>query len=372
LSSEEVWFSHRERIYEVKNGKFNWTDKEKIWNWDNCTIGLARTLKNEFIVVVRSNTNKNSRHMGDAPVRLRFMLGFEVINVSEPICEHPKRQKDSINPGEWDGAKDRWVFKLNEDYWIWEWAKEGSDIESSRIYKRYRRIKSELSNPSIEADNIFDISSNREDNAIWNQLNKLDKKFDGIPIPVIYQPAVDSLKNFVREVHCDKSKKVNGSYEVEVTIIFNNEHLRKHSFLGLNEKYENFRRWYYGRALDVETFKILVRKNVKDNRFTFENIYSGECQLDEDSKHGDEKPAPERDIKYYFIDHNHPVIFINTSNHAMAEKDRNKKLWKWEYIPWVTDAPIILGTKSRKEIDSEFKSVKQTFENLKNRICSLF
>ncbi|MHC1631962.1 MAG: hypothetical protein ACXQT4_06755 [Methanotrichaceae archaeon] len=30
MSSEEVWFSHRENIYEVGGGKFNWTDEKKF------------------------------------------------------------------------------------------------------------------------------------------------------------------------------------------------------------------------------------------------------------------------------------------------------------------------------------------------------
>jgi hypothetical protein len=46
-------------------------------------------------------------------------------------------------------------------------------------------------------------------------------------IPVIYQPAIDSWKNFVREIHCHRVD----SNEFEVTILFNNEHLREHAIL---------------------------------------------------------------------------------------------------------------------------------------------
>lgn len=185
----------------------------------------------------------------------------------------------------------------------------------------------------------------------------------GIPadkiIPAIYQPAVDSLDNFVREVHCaQKPEKTDGSYEVEVSIIFNNEQLRKHACGGnLNKIYEGFRRLYHGRTLDVKTFNIIVRKDITDNKFIFEDIYSDEHQLEDDSIHGDPRPAPERIIKYCFIDHNHPVIFINTSNHAMAEHDANHRLWKWEYIPWMKDAPVKFGNKTREEIDREFKPI---------------
>jgi hypothetical protein len=34
-------------------------------------------------------------------------------------------------------------------------------------------------------------------------------------------------------------------------------------------------------------------------------------------------------VKYYFMDWNHPVVFFNTSNHAMAEHDTNDRVWKW-------------------------------------------
>jgi hypothetical protein len=40
MISEEVWFSHRERTFQIKEGKIEWTVEEKIWNWDRCTIPL--------------------------------------------------------------------------------------------------------------------------------------------------------------------------------------------------------------------------------------------------------------------------------------------------------------------------------------------
>ena len=56
----------------------------------------------------------------------------------------------------------------------------------------------------------------------------------------------------------------------------------------------------------------------------------------EDSIHGDDKFSipVRRNISNYFADDFHPVVFINTSNHAMAEKDNNDTLWKWEYRPF--------------------------------------
>jgi len=125
----------------------------------------------------------------------------------------------------------------------------------------------------------------------------------------------------------------------------------------LNSIYEIIRRVIYGRILDLESFKILVAKDFANDRFVFEGIYSNSEEMNADSIHGDKAPppAPKHSIKYYFMDRNHPVVFVNTSNHAMAEHDTNDRIWKWEYIPCLTDAPIKLGSMTRKEIEQRFK-----------------
>lgn len=72
-------------------------------------------------------------------------------------------------------------------------------------------------------------------------------------------------------------------------------------------------------------------------------------------------------MKYYFIDYKHPILFINTFNHAKAENDNNYKIWKWEYIQFLKDSPVIQGTKSIKQIDSFYKSlVQKIYEFLKH------
>ena len=135
--------------------------------------------------------------------------------------------------------------------------------------------------------------------------------------------------------------------------MFNNEQLREHSLA--NKLYERFRLFFWGRTIDIETFRVLVPDEDGDKRFVFESIYSGDAQLNADDEHGDPPPAPERSVKYYFVDHDHPIVFVNTSNHAMAEHDTNDRLWKWEYVPWVEDAPIRLGGKTREELDRTFR-----------------
>ncbi len=56
--------------------------------------------------------------------------------------------------------------------------------------------------------------------------------------------------------------------------------------------YEIFRRLFYGRTLDIGTFNIMIRKDITNNTFIFENIYSNEHQLEDDSIHGDDSPTP--------------------------------------------------------------------------------
>ncbi len=345
----EIWFSHREKIYEVKNSEFRWTDKKKVWNWDHCTISFARSYKNnQLIGVVRSSSNTNSKYMGDMPVNVRYMLGFAIENVSEPKIERAS---------EWGGPGDRLISQLGPNHWIWDWIEEGANIKKSYIHELYEHISRELVNQTIAKDNIFKVD--------------VETKLD--IIPVIYQPAVDSLKNFIREIHCTKpEKRKDGLYEIEVTLIFNNEELRRHSYGGfLNEIYEKFRNERYGRILDVESFKMIIKpkaddiSDIADISLIFKDIYSDypnkPHSLVDDDIHGDVDNAPERSVMYYFKDKQHPVIFINTSNHAMAEDDNNLHLWKWEYIPWIKDAPIIFSDKSRKDIDKNFKTFWQRY-----------
>ncbi len=336
-----VWFTVKEKKWKVGFfGNFFWTGKEEFWDSDNCTITFARTVKDKCLIVVRSSQIKYSSFMGK-DVLLRYMLGFEISGA--PL--EPKTEiyiaRNNI-PERKEGPKERWVIQFDDKHWIWEWAQEGKDITNSTIYRLYLNIVNELEHPTITGDNIIKA--------------QVDVPSDGL-IPVIYQPSVDALKNFVREVHCAKGPiNQDGSYTTEISILFNNERLRQHGFL--NSIYEVIRRLIYGRVMDLESFKILVAKDLANDRFVFEGIYSNNEEMNADSIHGDRKPppAPKHLVKYYFMDRNHPVVFINTSNHAMAEHDTNDRIWKWEYIPWLTDAPIKLGSMTRGEIEQSFKT----------------
>jgi hypothetical protein len=48
-------------------------------------------------------------------------------------------------------------------------------------------------------------------------------------------------------------------------------------------------------------------------------------------------------------------VFVNTSNHALAEKDNNHDFWKREYVPWSKTTPIKHGEKTRKDTEKSYK-----------------
>ncbi len=369
MGSREVWFSHRENVYRIKGSRIEWTEQKKIWSWDRCTISFARSPKKRLRVVVRSNTIRNhTRPDVNRPMTLRFILGFDINKVH-------KIYSQSINPSlrsvdcedRWNVPGERWIFRLDSDYWIWDWKADGEYMESSNVYQIYREIKTHLASPEpIAASQLFDLKPKSiSDKMVLDHIKYPDRRIIHLHkriIPVIYQPSADGLKNFIREVHCAQKNIDNNKIEVEVTIIFNNEQLRNHS--NLDAPYKEIRLLLYKREKDVETFKIMIdNKDASKNHFIFKDIYSYlhgiNHGLNEDDVHGDPKWMGEikHPISHYFMDYQHPIVFVNTSNHAMAEHDANPRLWKWEYVPGIEDCPVTLGSMTRKQIDDYFDQV---------------
>ena len=51
-----------------------------------------------------------------------------------------------------------------------------------------------------------------------------------------------------------------------------------------------------------------------------------------------------RRVKYHYFNRMHPIVFLNTANHALGEEDNNgSSLWKWEFVPWESNSPIVHG-----------------------------
>lgn len=338
----DIWFSHKENKYDAElklfqKKSFHWTSEYQMWDWDNCQVTWVRRSEKELRIIARSSKIVSSKYR-KKEVKVKYMLGFdvEIDDIEIPNQDDYRQPLQNIEK-KYGQSRQRWFIRLNKNYYIWQWVskEKNQTLENSQIYRIYDKIIKSLGEPitpSSNKNNTFIVKDTEEDKRI---------------IPVIYQPAIDSWKNFAREVHC---YKIN-SNEYEITILFENEHLRKHGRLDF--LYRIFRRIRYGRVTDIESFKIILDKG-KPAKLQFKGIFSGENSIEADNIHGD-KPVdgsiPIHDIKYYFNDERHPIIFINTANHAMSFHDTNHKIWKWEYIPWEKDSAVIYGEKPRSEID---------------------
>jgi hypothetical protein len=275
------------------------------------------------------------RKVKQKTVKLKYMLGFDIDHITE-LEEEEYHEPPEKNPNKQQGKLvPRWVLKLDERHFIWQWKQNDRTIETSKL-AALRDILKNIHDARYDPrnSNIFHADSQQNDSRI---------------IPVIYQPAVDSLKNFLREVRCNKID----DKKIKVTLLFNNEHLTEHNYL--DKIYRIIRLIVYHRVADIESF-IINLENSAPETFQFPGIFSGKNDMEQDNVHED-KPeygnsVPNRQIKYFFMDKQHPIVFINTANHAMSYHDTNHRLWKWEYIPWEDNGPVILGTKSREDIES--------------------
>lgn len=363
-TEERIWFSHWTDEYVIRQGPrrpvIEWLEGRPPikMDWDNCIVDIASYNRdgNRITLVIRSKTLRNSQYMGNIPVLLRYMLAvdFDAGSVVKPVLDRSyslaSSRRKNLPPSLRERPHDRWLLRLG-DYEIWEWTKRDSnDIESTQVYRIYQSI--------IDLVDSVDthLSEGSSKTLFRSRVEKLDRV-----VPVIYQPAVDSLDNFLRDIHCSYiTDSDNGMADIQVSLIFNNEQLRK--FALADGLYRWWRKLWYGRTIDIETFTIHFVKDAQDsNYFVFQGIYSGEYDLQYDTIHLDneteENSSPRRKIGFYFNNHYHPMVFVNTSNHAMAGHDNNGRLWKWEYIPWVKGSPVKYGSNSRSELNRQFRSI---------------
>lgn len=359
MDATGLWFSKLERNFSAEYGKFRWTEEQRTWDWNHLTtVDLVRRKDGTNRLVLRrmedirtkeGRSDIDQKEVYDA--KLRYMLGIDIKDEPGDIeCDYyTARVYDHYN-NRWNliGPKKRFSFKIGENGYLWQWADEKRETtrdtdcvaDGTKIGELHRYIKSDMSSTSLIYTNKFNLDVDPHHECC----------------PVVYQPAVDGMKNFIREIHCSKKHETDGTKVVEVTLVFNNEELRKHKIL--NKIYENVRLVKYGRLRDIESFVILAdTEDDYANGLNFTNIYSGDNNLEEDTIHGDAKAdLPPHRVKYYASDYKHPIIFINTSNHAMAEHDTNPDLWKWEYVPWVEDRPFKSNEKSREDVDAGYKN----------------
>jgi len=344
MENSTVWFSYKERVYNshkwiakiFSKRRFDWSEELQVWDYKNCTVAAVKIAENKLRVIIRSEKVIYS-NFRKRDVKLKYMLGFDLDKeIPKPITEdyHQPPEHNSKHK-EYGPSRPRWAIKLDDKHWLWQWAENGL-IEDSNIYNIYLMLKNKQSEVYTES-------------SIFNTIGQTEISV----LPVIYQPAIDSWKNFLREINCFKISE----NEYEVTLIFNDESLRANAFF--DSIYRWMRSRIYKRLEDVETFRILLNDNEPEN-FIFEGIYSAKYTLEHDTVHEDKRTpsgkVPKRKIKHYFGNKKSPIVFINTSNHAMAESDNNHELWKWEYLAWDENSPVLFGKKSRSQIEDSFRN----------------
>jgi hypothetical protein len=95
--------------------------------------------------------------MGDKPIRLRFMLGIDISHLSDIHIEFYQLSKSAKNLPKSIAKQPhkRYLFQLDDRYCIWEWAKNGTDIKSTNIYKLYNQILSFIKETDIVLSNHY-------------------------------------------------------------------------------------------------------------------------------------------------------------------------------------------------------------------------
>jgi hypothetical protein len=327
---EGITFSYKQEEYVEELEGFRrvlrWKNEIQTHTFENCMASVIGMDKDRARIVMRRTDSGTSSFM-KSDYTINIMMGFVVKNAHQPKEEQINNQKVWSIEFEIEPSKDRDLRNIF-DVKVWVKAEEGKPIGESVIGELFDEIQQKKGKLPQDP-----------------HLFPCDIESDGKVTPVIYQPMEDAWKNFLREVHVSKNDTT-----YEVTLVFNDERLRANSIW--DSFYRFVRRILYKRIKDVETFSIYSENNLTD--YAFPKIYSGDFTMYHDDVHEDKTPQ-KRPIKYYYQDYNHPIVFINTSNHAMAPHDNNHDFWKWEYVPWSKKVPIVLGTKSRKEVEEGFE-----------------
>ena len=118
-------------------------------------------------------------------MRPTFLLTIDVNSISTPTEDNyqigPERKDlKSLHFRQYS----RFVFRLDNSYWIWEWKKNYGDIKQSKVYAIYEQIRLYLDN-RLQDERV-------NPDTILATFPHDDKEM----IPVIYQPAIDQTQKF--------------------------------------------------------------------------------------------------------------------------------------------------------------------------------
>ena len=314
----------------------------KPWHWENCKIWFEKNSENTIRFTIKRTNNisldentklrwdKRQKNTDSQVYSLHYVLHFELQNCFLPNTIHEEKIEQMYGD-----KKDCWVLNLDPQHKIWKWKDDRNEAKNI-MTKILESIK-------LESTKIKDDSQYFSPVNVHKRHVKLNMSIQ----PVIYHPAdelrVRQMRNFIREIHLAPSESDN---KILVTIVYNNEQLRENAWLDCI--YRVFRKLRYGRTFDVESFSIVL-ENGYPTKFDFPDIYSGCNKLEKDNIHC--KKCGITIENYFSHDVSKPVIFINTSNHAMAGMDNNSGYWKIVYRLWDEKCPIYVGTNTRCEIE---------------------
>lgn len=392
----KIWFSY-EQDEILYYAPMVWGTKPKTWHKENCTISAVKLKNNNLRVIVRRIKKVSSifKHNLGREMESKLMITFDAAALPDLEIDEVEVSQKSEHDTKKNAKKEtRFYIQFdNVDHYY------DPDIENKEEDFKNKKIKHPLKNCCI-----WQLADGQklDDSAISDIHKKLKKVKDNPPnkdfevtrtdpiswvFPAIYQPRLDMWKNFIRQVHCDDNGEIKkeGVIDVEVSIVFNDEHLRRHFIV--NGFYKLCRAIMYGRIRDVESFHIrLDKENKLPITFSFPNIYSREFKINDDDKHYDKdyqrtftekylepidrvknkfkehtvtfEKYQDRKIELFYKQKEHPVVFVNTSNHAMAGHDNNPELWKWEYVAWEKLSPAYFGDLPRSEIESIYQLLR--------------
>jgi len=335
---------------EFENLWFSYTGSSrrdlKPWHWKNCKISFEKNSNNYIRFVVKRIKNiffdentklrwdKKQKYTGSKlnKYTLHYVIHFDVqISLLPIMIDEEKIEEQRYDKKGSKKKYDCWVLNLGPHHKIWK-RKDEDNKAKNNMNKILESIKRKENSQQISS---FDVSK-RNVNASMN-----------IQI-VLYHPARDlwgeHIRNYIQEIHL---RRLEAENKILVTIVYNGERLREHAWL--DWIYRGFRKLRYGRTFDVESFCILPDKKGYPKGFDFPDIYSEEKRLEKDNVHLTKCGVA---IEHYFGNNPLlPIVFINTSNHAMAERDNNCNKWKIEYRLWEQQCPVYVGANTRCEIE---------------------
>ncbi|WP_078130533.1 surface adhesion protein Lsa23 [Leptospira alexanderi] len=158
-------------------------------------------------------------------------------------------------------------------------------------------------------------------------------------LPLFIQPIRDiESGNRLEIIYCSRRETPSGK-RIELNLVFQDE---RHPSVWKDRIYRIYRSFKYGRYKDIETIRLQFSKSGELSTVHLKNVYSGKQKFAEDPVyHFDSVLKSEQLMR----ENQKTILFINTWNHMLSEKDSNPELSKKKLDS------VELRTGSREELD---------------------